>query len=94
MDDSYDSWKTSNYKQTKLEKEEYEEIQQKYNECWSKINKLEEPEREYRNSLFSSFCILALSEKIRKKIKRMNMNGNKKNIGKRTEQKRRPGGAG
>lgn len=49
MDDSYDSWKTSNYKQTKLEKEEYEEIQQKYNECWSKINKLEEPEREYRN---------------------------------------------
>lgn len=49
MDDSYDSWKTSNYKQAKLEKEEYEEIQQKYNECWSKINKLEEPEREYRN---------------------------------------------
>lgn len=49
MDDSYDSWKASNYKQTKLEKEEYEEIQQKYNECWSKINKLEEPEREYRN---------------------------------------------
>lgn len=48
MDVSYDRWKTNNY-QTKLEKEEYEEIQQKYNECWSKINKLEEPEKEYRN---------------------------------------------
>lgn len=33
----------------KLEKEEYEKIQQKYNECWSKINKLEELESEYRN---------------------------------------------
>lgn len=40
--------KTNNY-QIKLEKEEYEEIQQKYNECWSKINKLEEPEKEYRS---------------------------------------------
>ena len=27
-------------------------------------------------------------------IKRRNLNGNKKNIGKRTKQKRRPGGAG
>lgn len=27
-------------------------------------------------------------------IKRRNLNGNKKNIGKRTEQKRRPGGTG
>ena len=49
MDVSYDRWKANNYKQTKLEKEEYEEIQQKYKECWSKINKLEEPEKEYRN---------------------------------------------
>ena len=31
-------------------------------------------------------------EKIRKKIKRRNLDGNKKNIGKRTKQKRRPGG--
>lgn len=59
MDDSYDSWKTSNYKQAKLEKEEYEEIQQKYNECWSKINKLEELESEYRNKKWE------LSSKIR-----------------------------
>lgn len=49
MSRSYDDWKTSNYSQTKLEKEEYEEIQQKYNECESKIGKLKEPEREYRN---------------------------------------------
>lgn len=43
----------------KLEKEEYEKIQQKYNECWSKINKLEELESEYRNKK------LELSSKIR-----------------------------
>ena len=49
MSRSYDDWKTSNYSQTKLEKEEYEEIQQKYNECESKIDKLNEPENKYRN---------------------------------------------
>lgn len=59
MDDSYDSWKARHYKQTKLEKEEYEEIQQKYNECWSKRNKLEELESEYRNKKWE------LSSKIR-----------------------------
>lgn len=46
-------------KYIKLEKEEYEKIQQKYNECWSKINKLEELESEYRNKK------LELSSKIR-----------------------------
>ena len=78
MDVSYDSWKTSNYKQAKLEKEEYEEIQQKYNECWSKINKLEEPERKYRNKSWAFSCkigdidssIKTLNERLSKTLRK------------------------
>lgn len=74
MDVSYDRWKANNYKQTKLEKEEYEEIQQKYKECWSKINKLEEPEKGYRNKKWE------ISSKIRdlnSSIKTLNENQSK-----------------
>lgn len=61
---------------------------------WEGQNYLESVRDNNRHIFATILHINYKCEKIRKKIKRRNLDGNKKNIGKRTKQKRRPGGTG
>lgn len=61
---------------------------------WEGQNYLESVRDNNRHIFATILHINYKCEKIRKKIKRRNLDGNKKNIRKRTKQKRRLGGAG